>query len=173
MPLENMEFTREGKMHVLKNSRCPNKDCKDFGKLNYGNIAIRGRYGKEKDKLLLYCRTCGKRFASTHGTPLFASHLAKDKIHEIIHHISCGESLRSTSRLIGVPKATVRLTVEKLETFCLTSLEEIMGTLELEIEHMDKLWVFLKNLKLMKRSVGKKDCDETLDNENDREKLEK
>ncbi|MDR2200396.1 MAG: hypothetical protein LBR53_13295 [Deltaproteobacteria bacterium] len=139
-------------MRVPDQACCPNKDCEDYGKVNAGNIAYRGRYGKNKDKILFYCRTCGKRFAATHGTPLFASHLPKETIHGIIHHISSGESLRSTSRLIGVPKATVKLTIDKLEIFCLDHLKVITETLELEEEHMDMLWLFLKRLKEIKRS---------------------
>ncbi|MDR2338677.1 MAG: hypothetical protein LBF40_00845 [Deltaproteobacteria bacterium] len=141
----------------LHQARCPNADCKDFGKENTGNIAIRGRYGKNKDKLLLYCRTCGKRFASTHGTPMFASHLPIATIHSIIHHVSMGESLRSTSRLVGIPKATVKLTMDKLEAFCLKSLREITDTLELDVAHIEKLWVFLRRLQDMRRENRKVD----------------
>ena len=52
-------------MAEIDNSFCPNKDCKDYRIRNRGNIRYRGKYGKDKTKDLLYCRTCGKRFAST------------------------------------------------------------------------------------------------------------
>ena len=32
---------------------------------NQGNIAVRGKYGKDKSRELLYCRTCSQRFAAT------------------------------------------------------------------------------------------------------------
>ncbi|VVS95302.1 hypothetical protein DBB_48790 [Desulfoluna spongiiphila] len=44
---------------------CPNEQCKEYGLRGHGNIAVRGKYGKEKNRTLLYCRTCGKRFAAT------------------------------------------------------------------------------------------------------------
>ena len=55
-------------MNEIDDAFCPNKDCKDYGLQNHGNITIRGKYGKDKTKDLLYCRTCGKRFASTRAT---------------------------------------------------------------------------------------------------------
>lgn len=44
---------------------CPNEKCIDYGLKNHGNIGRRGKYGKEQTGELLYCRTCGKRFAPT------------------------------------------------------------------------------------------------------------
>ena len=41
-------------MDKTRNAFCPNTDCKDFGLQNQGNIAIRGKYGKDKTKELLY-----------------------------------------------------------------------------------------------------------------------
>ena len=32
---------------------CPNEHCKDFGIRNQGNIAVRGKYGKDKSRDLL------------------------------------------------------------------------------------------------------------------------
>ncbi|MDR2405551.1 MAG: hypothetical protein LBE27_04175 [Deltaproteobacteria bacterium] len=142
----------------LDKSRCPNKECKDFGKENHGNISIRGRYGKKRDKLLLYCKTCGKRFASSHGTPLFAAHLPKDKIHSIIHHISQGETIKSAAGLLGLPKATVKLTMDKVETFCLANVGEMMDALEMDMELMDELWLFLKNMREMRLLKNQKEC---------------
>ena len=33
-------------MSNVEDSFCPNKDCKDFGVRNQGNIGKRGKYGK-------------------------------------------------------------------------------------------------------------------------------
>ena len=38
-------------MTDFSNAFCPNTDCKDYGLQNRGNIAIRGKYGKAKDKI--------------------------------------------------------------------------------------------------------------------------
>jgi len=45
---------------------CPNPCCPDYGKVGAGNAGIHSR--KEKR---FVCRTCGKTFAATYGTPLY------------------------------------------------------------------------------------------------------
>jgi len=51
-------------MAELDQCFCPKEKCKDFGLRHQGNIAIRGKYGKDKNRDLLYCRTCGRRFGA-------------------------------------------------------------------------------------------------------------
>jgi len=63
-------------MVEIESAFCPNQNCKDYGIHNQENIAFRGKYGKEKTKDLLYCRTCGQRFASTRTTAFFGLHFA-------------------------------------------------------------------------------------------------
>ena len=62
-------------MVELERCFCPNQECKDYGLRNRANIAVRGKYGKDKSRDLLYCRTCGKRFAATQSSALFGLHL--------------------------------------------------------------------------------------------------
>jgi hypothetical protein len=76
-------------MNEIDDAFCPNKECKDYGLQNHGNITVRGKYGKDKTKDLLYCRTCGKRFASTRATAFFGLHLSDEKIEQIINYSSC------------------------------------------------------------------------------------
>ena len=75
-------------MNEIGDAFCPNKECKDYGLQNHGNITIRGKYGKDKTKDLLYCRTCGQRFASTRATAFFGLHLSDEKIEQIIHNFA-------------------------------------------------------------------------------------
>jgi hypothetical protein len=65
---------------------CTNEQCKDFGLRSQGNIAVRAKYGKDKSRDLLYCRSCGKRFAATQGSALFGLHIPAEMIQQIIHH---------------------------------------------------------------------------------------
>ena len=89
-------------MNEISDAFCPNKECKDYGLQNHGNITIRGKYGKDKTKDLLYCRTCGKRFAPTRATAFFGLHLSDEKIEQIIHHAAEGVGVRTTARLLGI-----------------------------------------------------------------------
>ncbi len=44
-------------MRELDKCFCPNKQCKDYGLRGQSNIAVRGKYGKDKNRDLLCCRT--------------------------------------------------------------------------------------------------------------------
>ncbi len=63
---------------------------KDYGLRSQGNISIRSKYGKDINRGLLYCRTCGKRFAATQSSTLFGLHLKAEMIRKIIHHAAEG-----------------------------------------------------------------------------------
>lgn len=89
-------------MTEIENTFCPNKNCKNYGLRNHGNIAFHGKYGKGKTKDLLYCRTCGKRFASTRATACFGLHLSDEKIEQIIHNFAEGVGVRPSARLLGL-----------------------------------------------------------------------
>ena len=94
-------------MAELDQCFCPNEKCKDFGLRHQGNIAIRGKYGKDKSRDLLYCRTCGKRFGATQASALFGLHLPPETIRQIIHHAAEGVGVRATARLLELDKDTV------------------------------------------------------------------
>ena len=56
---------------------------------------------------MLRCRTCKARFSERKGTPLFRSHLTRQKATDLLAHVaeSCG--VRQTERLVGVHRDTV------------------------------------------------------------------
>ncbi len=143
-------------MTDVKNAFCPNIDCKDYGLQNHGNIAIRGKYGKNKDKDLLYCRTCGKRFASTRATAFFGLHLSDDKIAQIIHHAAEGVGVRATSRLLDINKDTVNRVILRAGEHCEIVLSNLLRSLKLKEAQLDELWAFVKkrNLLTKKKLVG-------------------
>ena len=138
-------------MTDVKNAFCPNIDCKDYGLQNHGNIAIRGKYGKNKDKDLLYCRTCGKRFASTRATAFFGLHLSDDKIAQIIHHAAEGVGVRATSRLLDINKDTVNRVILRAGEHCEIVLSNLLRSLKLKEAQLDELWAFVKKRNLMSK----------------------
>lgn len=144
-------------MTDIKNAFCPNKDCKDYGLLNLGNIAIRGKYGKEKTKDLPYCRTCGKRFASTSATAFFGFHLSDEKIAQIIHHATEGVGVRATARLLEINKDTVNRAILRAGEYCEIVLSNLLRSLKLGEAQLDELWAFVKkrNLLTKKKSTKK------------------
>ena len=102
-------------MRELEQCFCPNEQCKDYGLHRQGNIAVRGKYGKDKSRDLIYCRTCGKRFASTQASTLFGLHLPAEMIRQIIHHAAEEVGMRATARLLELDKDTVRVILRDSE----------------------------------------------------------
>jgi transposase-like protein len=86
---------------------CQNERCPDYGKRGACNLTVCGRYGKQKQYRLLYCRTCRSRFSERKGTPLFGSKLPEDKIVSLFQHLAERCGVRSTARLVGVNRNTV------------------------------------------------------------------
>jgi hypothetical protein len=138
-----------------ENAFCPNQSCKDYGLQNQGNIAFPGKYGKDKAKDLLYCRTCGKRFASTRTTAFFGLHLSDQQIGEIIHHAAEGVGVRATSRLLAINKDTVNRVILRAGEHCEKVLASLMSSLMLKETQLDELWAFVKKRKVLSNRMRK------------------
>jgi len=136
-------------MSELEQSFCPNKQCKDYGVRSKGNIAIRGKYGKDKSRNLLYCRTCGKRFAASQATALFGLHLPAETIRQIIHHAAEGVGVRATARLLGMDKDTVNRVILRAGEHCARVLSDLLASLKLTEAQLDELWTFVKKRKVL------------------------
>jgi transposase-like protein len=95
------------RMDNLSRFCCQNKGCPGYGQRNLGNLTVCARYGKNKRRRLLYCRTCKARFSERKGTALFHAPLDEEKIVSVLEHIQEGCGVRSTARLTGVNKETV------------------------------------------------------------------
>jgi transposase-like protein len=136
-------------MSELEKCFCPNEQCKDYGLRGRGNIAFRGKYGKDKSRDLLYCRTCGKRFASTQASALFGLHLPAETIRQIIHHAAEGVGVRATARLLGLDKDTVNRVILRAGEHCANVLSGLLTSLKLTEAQLDELWTFIKKRKVL------------------------
>lgn len=146
-------------MNELEKCFCPNNKCKDYGLRGQGNIATRGKYGKDRSRNLLYCRTCGKRFAATQTSALFGLHLPAETVRQIIHHAAEGVGVRATARLLGLDKDTVNRVILRAGEHCARVLSSLLRALELEETQLDELWTFVKKrnvLVVKKTSSGSK-----------------
>jgi transposase-like protein len=133
----------------LSSKFCPNESCNDFGARDKGNISVRGRYGKDKGKLLLYCRTCGKRFSETRGTAFFGLHINEEQARQIIHHAAEGVGVRATARLLDLDKDTVNRAILRAGEHCSRVLSGLLHSLHLSEVQLDELWAFVKKRKLL------------------------
>lgn len=136
-------------MSDIANAFCPNEKCKDYGLRNHGNIGRRGKYGKDKTRELLYCRTCGKRFAPTRATAFFGLHLSDEQIGQIIHHAAEGVGVRATSRLLDINKDTVNRVILRAGEHCEMVLSSLLRSLKLSEAQLDELWAFVKKRKIL------------------------
>ncbi len=94
-------------MDNLSRFCCLNPECPEYGKRGAGNLSVTSRYGPDKARRMLRCRTCKARFSERKGTPLFGSHLPAEKAISVLHHIAEGSGVRKTGRLVGVSRETV------------------------------------------------------------------
>ena len=143
-------------MSDFEYSYCPNLKCKDYGLRNQGNIAVRGKYGKDKQRDLLYCRTCGKRFARTYGNALFGIHIPAETVRAIIHHAAEGVGVRATARLLGLDKDTVNRVILRAGEHCAAVLSSLLASLQLTEAQLDELWTFVKkrNVLVAKKTLS-------------------
>jgi transposase-like protein len=136
-------------MNELEQCFCPNEQCKEYGLRGQGNIAVRGKYGKDKSRDLLYCRTCKVRFASTQASALFGLHIPAEMIRQIIHHAAEGVGVRATARLLGLDKDTVNRVILRAGEHCANVLSGLLTSLKLTEAQLDELWTFVKKRKVL------------------------
>ncbi len=136
-------------MKTVEDAFCHNTDCKDYGVRNQGNIGKRGKYGKNNERTLLYCRTCGTRFAATKATAFFGFHVSEDMIRHIIHHAAEGVGVRATARLLGIDKDTVNRVILRVGEHCEVVLKNLLCSLQMTEAQLDELWAFVKKRNLV------------------------
>jgi transposase-like protein len=86
---------------------CQNPQGPDYGRRGGDNLRVAFRYGQDRQRRLLACRTCQQRFSERKGTPLFDARLPDAQVLGIRAHLQERCGVRQTSRLVGVDKDTV------------------------------------------------------------------
>ena len=94
-------------MDDLSRFCCLNSDRPEHGTRDAGNLTVSHRYGPDKARRMLRCRACKARSSGRKGTPLFGSHLPSARAISVLHHITEGNGVRKTGRLVGVNRETV------------------------------------------------------------------
>ena len=138
----------------FSNMYCPNEKCKDHNIRNHGNIGFRCNYGKNKDKNLLYCRTCDQRFSETRNTAFFGLQISKDLACKIMHHAAEGTTVRATARLLSSNKDTVNRIIRKTGEHCMSVLSDLLTSLKLTEVQLDELWAFVQKKSSSDENVG-------------------
>lgn len=135
---------------------CPNEHCKDYGLRGLANLTRQFSYGVNKDRHMLYCRSCKTRFAQTRCTAFFGSKFSSVQIGSILRTTAEGVGVRATGRILGLDKDAVNRVVLKAGEHCAKVLENLLVQLDLTEVQLDELWTFLekKTLPELKARVG-------------------
>ena len=94
-------------MDDLSRFCCLNSGCLEYGTRGAGNLTVTSRYGPDKARRMLRCRTCKARFSERKGTPLFDSRLPTGRAESVLEHVAEGCGVRQTGRLCRVNRGTV------------------------------------------------------------------
>ena len=139
---------------------CPRKGCKDYGLRGNGNIGIRGNYGKNKNRKLLYCRTCGKRFAASTATAFYRLHLSEDIIRQIMLRAAEGDGVQSTARSLNIDKGIVHRVILRAGEQCESVLSNLLHSLKMTESQFDDLWTFVKNRRILENKSWRDNLEE-------------
>ena len=86
---------------------CQNERCAEYGKKGLDNIYFHC-WGNRKETIRkLRCRTCQESFSERKGTVWYRSKLSREKALSIAQHLSEGDGIRKTGRLVGATQETV------------------------------------------------------------------
>lgn len=94
-------------MDDLSQCCCQNSPCPHYGQRGGDHVSVCDRYGKDKQRRVLRCRTCKARFSERKGTIFFGSRLPEEKIISMMEHVAEGCGVRKTGRLLRVNRNTV------------------------------------------------------------------
>ena len=116
-------------MDDLSRFCCLNSDCPDHGIRGGENLSVSGHYGRATPPIrFLRCRSCGVRFSERKGTPLFRSHLAREKAVAVLEHGAEGCGVRQTERRVGVHRDTVTRYARKAGDHAVAAHDELVAS---------------------------------------------
>src|SRR5262249_31543734 len=86
---------------------CLNARCPDFGTRGIDNLTVCARYGKDKRRRLLSCRSGKAPVSERKGTMLFGSQRSEDQALSSFEHLAERNGVRATAGLVKVNRNTV------------------------------------------------------------------
>jgi transposase-like protein len=86
---------------------CQNERCAEYGKKGLDNIYFHCWGNRKQTIRKLRCRTCQESFSERKGTVWYQSKLPREKALAIARHLSEGDGIRKTGRLVGATQETV------------------------------------------------------------------
>src|SRR5436190_18074543 len=120
---------------------CLNEVCKDYNKVNQGNVIKSGKTDKGVQRYI--GKTCKKSFTETKGTIFYRSRHTEDEIIECISMLGDRNSLAAIHRIKGIKEETVMKWLEKAEVQVKQIEEHFVVPHKLSRIQADALWTFV------------------------------
>ena len=92
----------------LESLACVTPGCKLYGQPGQGNLTVRKIYGKHDAVRYLRCSECQEEFSERKNTALWNCKIPEEKAVSVTEHLSEGNSIKGTARLMRVDPSTVR-----------------------------------------------------------------
>ncbi len=127
------------------NQPCPNKDCKDYGHINKGNISCISTYMSSSGKRRIFkCRSCGERFSETRDTVFFDLKTPEEKVMMALKMILVQVSLSGISFVLAVTEETTLNWLERAYQKAEEINKGLLKELPVTEVQLDEMWSFVK-----------------------------
>src|SRR6266498_597729 len=135
------DMTKQG-MLAQAGSYCPNKECRQYGKVGAGNII---KYGKSQQGRQRYqCRVCKKVFNERVGTLFYGKRTAvKDSV-ESLTMVAEGMGIRATARVKGIKHDTLSAWLREAGSQAQQVEELLLQDYQWSASQIDALWTFVR-----------------------------
>lgn len=138
-------------MLVQVGSYCPNKECREYGKVGRGNIV---KYGKSQQGRQRYqCRLCKKVFNERMGSLFYGKRTAVKDIVESLAMVAEGMGIRATARVKGIKRDRLSAWLRQAGSQAQQVEEVLLQDYHWSASQIDALWTYVRR-KERKRVVG-------------------
>ena len=127
---------------VTIGSFCQNEACKDYQKVDRGNMMKNGKTDKGVQRYI--CKTCKKSFTATKGTLFYRIRHSEDEVIECMAMLGDRNSLAAIHRIKGIKEETVMKWLERSADH-IKQFERIIRKKKLSHVQFDALWTFVQH----------------------------
>jgi len=139
---------------------CPNRACKDYGRIENDNVVGNGTYQTNNGTVHKYiCRTCSKSFTSHANTILHDLKTDEKTVFMALKMILKGMNLRSTAEILEVKLDTVSRWLQISSEHSEEVDKVLMKNLDVDKVELDELWTYVKKKRIRAWTANQKTKD--------------
>lgn len=139
------EQTRERIQELLEGQErsCPNVTCPDYGRTNAANLVKNGHTDGGRQRYL--CKSCGKTFTATKGTPFYQLHTDWVDVLEVLAAIAKGAPPQAMAEAKEAKVETILRWVKRAGGHAKAVEEVLIRNFHVSRVELDELWSYVKN----------------------------